>query len=329
MINNQHDIVFWATGGSIFVLILSLWFIALAVWTFLRSSRRAKVEQRLGLAEDQISDSTHTLRLWHDGRVATSEVLDAPTKTSPVARLDRMRNELGLDVPISTVILAVGGLSSIAFGIVFFLSGSLVLAVGGGGAIIVILYVFAQRQIRKKEDLFDRQLAEALSLAARSLRAGHPVLGSFQLIAEEMKPPISDMFADIIQQQALGISLDEAITAKAVQSASPDLKLFAASMSIQLRSGGNLADMMEKSAHVVRDRIKLHRRARVLTSETQLSKRVLIGIPFFLFFLLNILNPDYIEMLYTTSLGRSMLMVGGVFLLTGSWVMNKIAVLRY
>ena len=137
------------------------------------------------------------------------------------------------------------------------------------------------------------------------------------------------MFADIIQQQALGISLEDAISAKAAQSANPDLKLFAASMSIQLRSGGNLADMMEKSALVVRDRIKLHRRARVLTSETQLSKRVLIGIPFFLFFLLNVLNPEYIKILYTTPMGRSMLMVGGVFLVTGSWVMNKIAVLRY
>ena len=329
MIVNQQDIVFWATGGSIFVLILSLWFIALAVWTFLRSSREAKVEQRLGLEEDQTLGSSHTLRLWHDGRVATTQVLDEPRKTSPAARLDRMRNELGLEVPISTIIFTVGGLTLIVFVIVFFLTGSPVFALGGGGAVVVILYFFAQRQIKKKEYLFESQLAEALALAARSLRAGHPVLGSFQLIAEEMKPPISDMFADIIQQQALGISLEDAISAKAAQSANPDLKLFAASMSIQLRSGGNLADMMEKSALVVRDRIKLHRRARVLTSETQLSKRVLIGIPFFLFFLLNVLNPEYIQLLYKTSMGRSMLMVGGVFLVTGSWVMNKIAVLRY
>ncbi len=329
MMGNQQDMVFWAMGGSIFVLILSLWFIALAVWTFLRSSRAAKVEQRLGLGGDQISDSSHTLRLWHDGRVATTEVIDEPSKKSPVARLDRLCNELGLDVPISTVILAVSGLTSIAFVIALLLTGTMIYALGAGGGVVFLLYFFAQRQVKQKEYLFESQLADALSLAARSLRAGHPVLGSFQLIAEEMKPPISDMFADIIQQQALGISLEVAITTKAAQSASPDMKLFAASMSIQLRSGGNLADMMEKSALVVRDRIKLHRRARVLTSETQLSKRVLIGIPFFLFFLLNIINPEYIKVLYTTSMGRSMLGVGGVFLVTGSWVMNKIAVLRY
>jgi len=326
---NPQDIAFWAMAGSLFVLVLCVWFIALAIWAFLRSSREAKVEQRLGLEGEQGSDSSRTLRLWHDGRVATAEVLIDSTSRSPAARLDRFRNELGLDIPVSTIILAVGGLMLMTAVVMFFLTGSAIMALGGSGGVVALVVAFGKHKIQQKENLFEMQLADALALAARSLRAGHPVLGSFQLIAEEMKPPISDMFADIVQQQSLGISLEDSIMAKAAESASPDLKLFAASMSIQLRSGGNLADMMEKSAAVVRDRIKLHRRARTLTSETQLSKRVLIGIPIFLFLLLSVINPEYVKLLYSTPMGRGMLLMGFVFMVTGSWVMNKIAVLRY
>jgi tight adherence protein B len=98
---------------------------------------------------------------------------------------------------------------------------------------------------------------------------------------------------------------------------------------IQVRSGGNLADMMHRLADVIRDRMRLKRRVRVLTAQTQLSKRVLLVLPFLLFGVLNLLNPTYMMPLYTTSMGRTLLVVAGTGLMLGVWVMNRLSVLKY
>jgi hypothetical protein len=90
-----------------------------------------------------------------------------------------------------------------------------------------------------------------------------------------------------------------------------------------------LAEMMDRLADVIRDRIRLHRRARVLTAQTQLSKRVLIAIPFVVFVILYVVNREYLLPLYDSSVGRIMLLTAGALLVVGTWVMNKIAVLHY
>jgi tight adherence protein B len=140
---------------------------------------------------------------------------------------------------------------------------------------------------------------------------------------------VSTVFAEIIQQQQLGKSLEESIRATAAKSHSDDLKLFAASTIVQLRSGGNLADMMDRLVAVIRDRIRLQRRVRVLTAQTQFSKRILIGMPFVLIAMLFVLKPDYLSPLTETHTGRILVATAAVFLVVGSYVMNKIAVLKY
>jgi tight adherence protein B len=177
--------------------------------------------------------------------------------------------------------------------------------------------------------MFEIQFVDALDLAARSLRAGHPLVGSFQLIAEEIAAPVSTVFAQICQQQALGSSIEEALTLISERSSSKDLQLFATSVIIQVRSGGNLADMMERLAAVIRERRRLSRRLRVLTAQTQFSKRALLALPFVIFLGLNLLDPTYMVPLYTTSAGQFLLLIGGTGLVLGGWMMNRIGVLRY
>ena len=110
---------------------------------------------------------------------------------------------------------------------------------------------------------------------------------------------------------------------------SPDFRLFASAMVIQIRSGGNVADLMERLMTVIRTRIKIHRKVRVLTAQTQFSKWILVALPFFLFLLLNIISPEYMRELYTTDLGRVMIAMCVAGLTIGIWMMNRIAVLDY
>jgi tight adherence protein B len=107
------------------------------------------------------------------------------------------------------------------------------------------------------------------------------------------------------------------------------MRIFAASVIIQLRSGGNLADMMERVAWVVRERMRLHRRARVLTSEAQLSKWVLLGLPIALFIVLNILNRKYMSPFFTHPWGQIMIIAAICMMCFGGWVMGRMSKLKY
>jgi len=183
--------------------------------------------------------------------------------------------------------------------------------------------------ISKRTELFDQQFIDALDLACRSLRAGHPLVGALQLVAEEIGDPVGSIFDSICQQQTMGLSLEMAIHAAGKASSNEDMKLFAASLAMQMRSGGNLAHMMERLATVIRDRMRLNRRVRILTAQTQFGKRILIALPFVLMVVLSILNPKYIDPLFSTSTGQIMLSCGGISVLLGMWVMNRMAVLKY
>jgi tight adherence protein B len=185
------------------------------------------------------------------------------------------------------------------------------------------------RRIRVRGAQFERQFIHALELAARSLRAGHPLLGAFQLISEELDEPVRTTFTEICQQHSMGVNLEGALERVAQASTSQDLRLFATSVAIQLRSGGNLADMMERLSFVIRDRLRLGRRIRILTSQTQFSKRILVGMPFALFLVLNLVNPQYVGTLYSTHQGQILLGVASVMMVLGILTMNRMAKLKY
>jgi tight adherence protein B len=107
------------------------------------------------------------------------------------------------------------------------------------------------------------------------------------------------------------------------------MKLLATAVVIQFQSGGNFADLMDSLSTVIRSRVRLNRRIRVITAQTRFSKMVLIALPIFLFFLLNIMNPDYMKPLYNTETGRYMMGIMVISILIGSWLMNKMSVIRF
>jgi tight adherence protein B len=149
------------------------------------------------------------------------------------------------------------------------------------------------------------------------------------LISEEIDEPLGLVFGQIFQEQALGVDLRESLQKAATAAGNPDLKLFATSVGIQLRTGGNLAKLMDTLADVMRVRMQLHRRVRVLTAQAHMSKQILIGLPIFMFVLMNIIAADYMSALFTTWLGRTMLMGTVINIVIGSWIMGKLSVLRY
>ncbi len=311
---------------AVFVLVLAIWIMAVTLWHMGVASRERRIDARLMMLEPE--EEQRVLRLWRDGR---DEVTHVPggSRLSPLQVVDRWRREAGWEMPLSSLVLAEVGATVLLFVFALTWTGFLLAAVASAAAVPLVTWICMKRAAAGRTMIFETQFLDALQLAARSLRAGHPLLGSLQLVSEEMPAPVGALFGRICQQQALGLDLPGALRDAADDSGSDEMKLFATSVSIQIRTGGNLADLMDRLAEVITERMRLARRVRVLTAQTQLSKRVLLVLPVLTFAGLSLLNPDYMEPLYRTSLGHKMLLAGGAAMLLGTVVMNRMAIIRY
>jgi len=311
-----------------FGLILALWIGVVLFWSARQAQKAQRIERRLGL-NDTEEEEGRILTLWHEGAERLLIVQGDGGKLTFVQRLELGIRAAGWTVTPQALLTRV----SIAAGVVglgmMIATQNALIGLAGVGCTMILVKMWHSHCRGSRSALFEKQFVDAMELAARSLRAGHPLVGALRLVAEEMAPPVSETFAKICQHHELGASMDEALQRGAQVSRTVEMRLFATSVSIQLRSGGNLADMMERLAFVVRDRMRVTRRVRVLTAQTQLSKRILIGLPIILFLLLNFASPKYMEPLYNTTSGQIMLGVGIAGLAIGSWMMNWMATIKY
>jgi tight adherence protein B len=312
---------------AVFVLVFSTWSICVVLWFIQYVRRQRQVRKRLGLGDAETQRS-QAMQLWRE-EYAAKEGASHGARETVRARLERLRADAGWKAPVPLVFLAL--LSVMALVVVAMVMVGLGVWVGFAGAAIVatLFWVSTERRIVARTALFERQFVDSLGIAARALRAGHPLIGAFQLIAQEVANPLGEMFGEICQEQALGLDLQDSIQRVAGTAENPDLKLFATAVGIQMNSGGNLAELMDTLAAVMRSRVRLHRRVRVLTAQTQLSKRILIGLPVLLFIVLNITAPTYMEMFYKTWTGRYMLAATVASTLLGIWLMSRLSILRY
>lgn len=324
---SQQQLINIIAMVAIFGLVFSVWCICIFLWFGQYLSRLQSVQKRLGIAKKD-TDESKTLRLWRERQIEITD--DSVLVTLTLGeRLERLRDAAGWNAPVQTAILGVAGTAILSFVVTYLLSGGAMLGFGISVTIVVVFWSYTKKCISKREALFERQLLDGLGIAARALRAGHPLLGAFQLISEEINEPIGDIFFRICHEQLLGLDLAESIHKVARTTYNPELKLFATAVAIQLRSGGNLADLMDSLANVIRARMRLNKRVRVLTSATQLSKRILIALPIILFFWLSISSPQYMELFYTTTVGKYMIVAMVLMILLGAWVMNRMTVLRF
>lgn len=328
--NDMSRVLILIEGASVFGLLFCVWLVGVLLWSRRRLARDRRVEQRLkGLKEMDNTQSARVLRLWHGGQEAVTAVPVHKKRRSPLANLRQLHRDAGFETSIATLLLGLLGMAAFTFLIVTTLSGNTLMAGGSVALLLCAVWIYVERRVNKLAQLFEQQLVDALGLATRSLRAGYALPAPFRLITEEMTPPITKVFEEITQQNELGVGMEDALEKTAAASTSTDFRLFATAMIIQLRSGGNLADLMDRLCEVIRTRIRLHRRVRILTAQSQFSKRILIALPILLFFLLNVLNPEYMEPLYVTKAGRILVLIAMLMIALGAWMINRIGTLRY
>ena len=245
-----------------------------------------------------------------------------------IYQLEKMALQAGLKYPVAVYLLM-----ALFLCVVGFLVASLFVSwlwlrilVGVLVGLLPILYIKQKKQLRLQQ--MEEQLPEVLDMLARSLKAGHAFTGGLQMIGQEFGDPAGVEFRKTLDEINFGTAYEDALKNMVARMDSDDLKLFVISVIIQRESGGNLAEILENIARLIRARFVLKGQIKTLSAEARLSAVILTGLPFFVGFLIFFLNRDYVQLLIVDPIGHVLLIVGGIMLLMGIIIMRRMARLR-
>jgi tight adherence protein B len=176
---------------------------------------------------------------------------------------------------------------------------------------------------------FNLQLPDAVDLIARSLRAGHSLPSALVTVSEEVADPLGTEFRQCADEMSFGLPFREAMLNLFRRFPLPDLQFLIAAILVQKETGGNLAELLDKTAAVLRSRIQLQQKVRVYTAQGRMTGAILIALPFVSFILLNIVRPGYTAPLFETETGRKMIYGTLVSMALGTIFIRRIIQIKY
>jgi tight adherence protein B len=198
----------------------------------------------------------------------------------------------------------------------------IVLAIGMG---VGGVYFWVNGKAKKRMGLMEEQLPDAVELMVRSLRVGHPFSAAIGIVAKEVSDPLGTEFGIIADEAAYGRNISDSLKSFAERMDNQDLRFLSVSVTIQQQSGGNLAEILDGLAKVVRARFKLFRRVKAITAEAKWSGMFLSFFPLAALALILIIKPDYYDAVSETSAFIPACLIVGV-LLTINIIFMKIMV---
>lgn len=172
------------------------------------------------------------------------------------------------------------------------------------------------------------QLPDVLDLISRALRAGHAFSAALSMVGDEAQDPIATEFRTTFDEINFGISTQDALVHLAQRVPLADMRYFVVAVVIQLETGGNLAELLSSLANLIRERFKLFGKIRVLAAEGKLSAYILIALPFCVAGVVKIVNPDYLNILFTDPAGIKLVITALIMMIVGSFVMWRIIKIR-
>ncbi len=176
---------------------------------------------------------------------------------------------------------------------------------------------------KKRMEKFQRQLPEGLELIARSLKAGHAFPSSMKMAADEFDDPLGPEFEETINEINFGVNVPDALKNLAERVDCADLKFFVISVILQRETGGNLAEIIESLAYIIRERFKLYGKIRTLAAEGKISAIILGSLPFVVMIALHFTSPAYIRILFSDPAGKIILGISAFMMALGIFVMKK------
>jgi tight adherence protein B len=244
-------------------------------------------------------------------------------KTPGLQRLDNLIIKANAKYPMGFYILFAFLLAALGFmlGTIVIKNQILALVLIPVCSCMPFFYLIYLKQ--KRMQRMQKQLPEALDLISRALKAGHAFAGGMRLVADEFDDPIGPEFAETLDEINFGVSVSEALKNLARRVDFSEINYFVVGVILQRETGGNLAELMDTLASLIRGRFVFEGKVQTLAAEGKLSAVVLVCIPFFIIAYLKLATPDYMNLLFTDPIGRFMALVAGIMMIIGIIVMKK------
>jgi tight adherence protein B len=320
---------------ALLLLLVFVFGAGLAVLAFIGFSRVP-----LKLAERRVEERLKQIQQFDDEKQVQADLVKS-TLIGPLPGLERLIGRTSKGSALARLIEQSGVKRATVSGVLLFaLALAAVCAIGAvtvfrvgysmpiGGAVgfsLPFILLRYKRNTRMRK--FEEQFPEALDLISRSLKAGHAFANGMKMVADELEDPVGPEFRKTFDEQNFGLPLKDALDNLATRIPLLDVRFFATAVLIQRETGGNLSEILENLAHVVRERFKILRQVRVYTAHGRLTGYVLLALPAALAIALMFINPEHMDLLFKERMGRLMLMGAAVMQFVGyMWIKQVIKI---
>jgi tight adherence protein B len=201
---------------------------------------------------------------------------------------------------------------------------TIALALIAGVAVACLPYGYLYFRRMARFNRISNLLPEAVDLMSRALKAGHTVTSAIEMVAQETPEPLAGEFRIVFEQQTLGLPIRDAMMTLAERVPLDDVRFLVTAILVQKETGGNLAEILDKTSAVMRERMRLRGQLRIFTAQGRITGWILCTLPFVVCFLIYLINPRYEGMLFHDPLGRRLVYVGLGMMALGVYFIRRI-----
>lgn len=209
------------------------------------------------------------------------------------------------------------------------ISGNIISITAAGIIGLILPAILLNRATKKRQELFTKQLGEALAIIGNGLRGGFSFQQSMDSVAKEMAPPLSTEFEKTMREIRYGVPLESALSHMNERIKNQDLDIFISSVLTSVQVGSNLTELLDTIAATIKDRIRIRQEVKVLTASGRISGIIIGLLPVFLVFVLALINPGYFGSFFETTIGQAMVIVAIIMEIMGFIIIRKIADVKY
>jgi tight adherence protein B len=269
--------------------------------------------------------------LKQEEKMSSVEPLDqalrrAATLTAPIQRLI---DQSGVRFNVGTFLMVTVTLPIAGFVIATIATGYMLAGLAAVLVLAPLPYFYVRRAVKTRMYKFEEQFPEAIDLVARALRAGHALPTGLGMVADEMPAPVGTEFRKLYDEQNFGLTMSDAMRNFAARIPVLDARFFVTAVMTQREAGGNLAEVLDNLAAVIRERFKVKRQVRVISAHGRITGWVLAALPPSVAVASFIMSPYHIPTLLGDPLGIRMIIAAGVMQVIGTLVIRKIVDIEY
>jgi tight adherence protein B len=246
-----------------------------------------------------------------------------------VEPLQRDLTQAGMNITVATLLLSAGTLALAVYVAVTYFTSNRLLALGFGFIAVFVPFIVVKRKKSQRLQKFEEQFPEAIDLIGRAIRAGHAFTTGLAMAAEEIGKPVGEEFQLLYDRQNYGMPLPDAMRAFAVRVPLIDARFFVTAVLTQRETGGNLGEVLDNLASVIRDRFRVKRQVRVLTAHGRITGWILAAMPPALAAALMVVAPGHMRMLVSDPIGVQMIIGALVLQVLGTLIIRKLVNIPY